>query len=174
MERSDSSGSTIFQVARIGKAAALTMKKAAKGAVQILNTITDTNALVDLVTDESVRRPVVDEWLKSEALRPEPSKGSGGSHRYFHPRRARHPITMNIDETIRAIQKKLNLQVDGHAGPNTWAAIYKAIFPTKPIPETLQPAASPIPVADQVDPRSEKVIARLQPEVPPYARGLGR
>src|SRR4030095_4361913 len=34
---------------------------------------------------------------------------------------------MNLDATIRAVQAKLGVTVDGTAGPVTWAAIHHAI-----------------------------------------------
>lgn len=39
---------------------------------------------------------------------------------------------MNLTDTIRAIQKKLDLDVDGKAGPETWAAIHLAVVGKKP------------------------------------------
>ena len=73
---------------------------------------------------------------------------------------------MQIEEIIIAIQKKLGVQVDGRAGPETWAAIYSYI---------LKPKTSFVDstkLIDTVDPRSEKVIAPLLPEVRPIARTL--
>lgn len=73
---------------------------------------------------------------------------------------------MRIDEMIRAVQGALGVEVDGKAGPQTWAAIYARI---------VAPAAgpgAPAPAMDAVDARSEKVIATLLPEVRPYARAL--
>lgn len=64
---------------------------------------------------------------------------------------------MNIGDTIRAIQKQLNIYEDGKAGPQTWAAIYSNIVKIN---------------GDEVDTRSEKNIATLNPEVQPYARAL--
>ncbi len=34
---------------------------------------------------------------------------------------------MKIDQIIREVQKKLGIDVDGKAGPQTWGAIYQAI-----------------------------------------------
>jgi len=34
---------------------------------------------------------------------------------------------MNVEEMISAIQKKLGVQADGRAGPETWGAIYAQI-----------------------------------------------
>src|SRR5947207_494804 len=39
---------------------------------------------------------------------------------------------MNLTDTIRAIQKKLGLDVDGKPGPETWAAIHLAVVGRKP------------------------------------------
>jgi peptidoglycan L-alanyl-D-glutamate endopeptidase CwlK len=38
---------------------------------------------------------------------------------------------MNLDTTIRAIQQKLGVFVDGNAGPNTWGAIHVAVVGEK-------------------------------------------
>ena len=46
---------------------------------------------------------------------------------------------MNIEETIIAVQRKLGVQADGKAGPQTWAAIYGSLFPGKPVPKPLAP-----------------------------------
>lgn len=73
---------------------------------------------------------------------------------------------MNIEETIRAVQKELGVSVDGKAGPETWSAILKRIVPARK-------AATVAPIiAGPVDARSEKSIATLLPEVRPYARAL--
>jgi len=70
---------------------------------------------------------------------------------------------VNVREVIRAIQKALGIGVDGHAGPETWQAIYNRIVAnTPPLTAT----------SDKVDNRSEKVIATLLPEVQPSARAL--
>ncbi|MCK9989198.1 MAG: M15 family metallopeptidase [Rugosibacter sp.] len=74
---------------------------------------------------------------------------------------------MKIEDIIAAVQTKLNIQIDGRAGPETWEAIYAYIV--KP------DAVSPAEAAEAVepgDPRSEKNIATLQPEVQPIARAL--
>jgi len=73
---------------------------------------------------------------------------------------------MKIQEIIEAVQKKLEIQVDGKAGPETWGAIYKAIV--KPANTD---TASP-DIISPVDERSEKNIATLLPEVRPIARAL--
>lgn len=73
---------------------------------------------------------------------------------------------MTLDEIVRAVQTVLGVQVDGKAGPETWAAIYEAIVdPTK----TLTPSVTEMTA---VDPRSEKNILTLLPEVRPLARAL--
>ncbi|USP39251.1 M15 family metallopeptidase [Acinetobacter sp. XS-4] len=65
-------------------------------------------------------------------------------------------------EMIKEIQQKLGIEVDGLAGPQTWSAIYTHILKKK----------LPVSPTDQVDERSERVIATLQPEVQIYARAL--
>jgi peptidoglycan LD-endopeptidase CwlK len=73
---------------------------------------------------------------------------------------------MTLEEMISAVQKKLGIQVDGKAGPQTWTAVYSAI---------VKPKAAPLEAADLVseaDPASERRIATLQPEVRPMARAL--
>jgi peptidoglycan LD-endopeptidase CwlK len=73
---------------------------------------------------------------------------------------------MKIEEIISEVQRKLGVEVDGRPGPETWGAIYERIVgPTKKA--TI--AASDIA---PVDPRSEKVISTLLPEVQPMARAL--
>lgn len=71
---------------------------------------------------------------------------------------------MTIDQQIREVQSKLGLVVDGEAGPKTWAAIHAVIVK----PDSVPNGGSTLPVAE----RSEKVIAKLLPEVRPYARAL--
>jgi len=73
---------------------------------------------------------------------------------------------MNIEDLISAVQKKLGVQVDGRAGTETWGAIYAHIV--KPKIGGLPPAEA----IEVVDPRSEKSIATLLPEVQPIARAL--
>lgn len=73
---------------------------------------------------------------------------------------------MRIEEIVSAVQKKLGEQVDGRAGPETWASIYACIVKPK------RAAVAPARMIDTVDPRSEKVIATLLPEVRPIARAL--
>ena len=70
---------------------------------------------------------------------------------------------MTLDATIRAVQAKLGVTVDGNPGPQTWAAIYRQIVGEPP-----QTPANPT-LADQ---RSEQNIATLLPPVQPLARGL--
>jgi len=73
---------------------------------------------------------------------------------------------MRITEMIEAIQEKLQIQVDGKAGPETWGAIYAAI-----VRPTIQGVAPALAIA-RVDARSERNIATLLPEVQPMARAL--
>ncbi|HWK52763.1 MAG TPA: M15 family metallopeptidase [Hyphomicrobiales bacterium] len=73
---------------------------------------------------------------------------------------------MTLEEMIRAVQKKLKVQVDGKAGPETWGAIYAQLV--KPTIDR-KPPAETIPLVDE---RSEKNIATLLPEVRPLARAL--
>lgn len=71
---------------------------------------------------------------------------------------------MNIVDMIKGVQRSLRVKVDGHAGPETWRAIYAAI---------VQYGPSPVPVdIDRVDDRSERQIETLLPDVRPYARAL--
>jgi peptidoglycan L-alanyl-D-glutamate endopeptidase CwlK len=62
------------------------------------------------------------------------------------------------------VQQKLGIEVDGKPGPQTWSAIHQAVI-GKSVPTTQA-------YVGRVDERSEKVIAKLQPEVAPYARAL--
>jgi len=73
---------------------------------------------------------------------------------------------MTLDEIVRAVQTVLGVQVDGKAGPETWSAIYEAIVAPK---KTLTPSVTEMTA---VDPRSEKNILTLLPEVRPLARAL--
>ena len=70
---------------------------------------------------------------------------------------------MSLEQIIRAVQEALGVNADGKPGPETWQAIYNRICPEAQLPE---------PLADKVDDRSERVIAKLLPEVQPYARAL--
>lgn len=72
---------------------------------------------------------------------------------------------MEIQEMISAVQKALAIDVDGHAGPQTWGAIYTRIVGPLPA-EAVEANIS------AVDPRSEATIVTLLPEVRPYARAL--
>jgi peptidoglycan L-alanyl-D-glutamate endopeptidase CwlK len=72
--------------------------------------------------------------------------------------------TMNMDAVIRSVQEVLGVTADGQPGPETWAAIFKAITGTA-VPETA-------PFDDKVDARSETVVSGLAPEVRTYARTL--
>ena len=76
---------------------------------------------------------------------------------------------MKIEDMVAAVQQKLNIGVDGKAGPTTWRAVYKAIVGDAP-PGATGPSG-PTAIA-YVDPRSEKNIATLLPEVQPMAREL--
>lgn len=73
---------------------------------------------------------------------------------------------MKIEEIISAVQSSLGVEVDGRPGTETWGAIYERIV--GPMPDAT-PVASNITA---VDPRSEKVISTLLPEVQPIARAL--
>lgn len=73
---------------------------------------------------------------------------------------------MEIIDMIRAVQKSLGVQVDGRAGPETWGAIHAALVKQKSAGKATDQSIPP------VDPRSEKHIATLQPEVRPLARAL--
>ncbi len=76
---------------------------------------------------------------------------------------------MKINEMISAVQNALGVDVDGRAGPQTWAAIYQRVVVSQP------PARKPgalAPDISTVDARSEKVIATLLPEAGPIARAL--
>jgi len=67
---------------------------------------------------------------------------------------------------IEAIQRALKIDVDGKAGPDTWAAIYAAL-----VSKNNGNPAAPVSVS-AVDARSEKNIATLLLPVQPYARLL--
>ncbi len=73
---------------------------------------------------------------------------------------------MKIEELIIAVQSILGVEADGKAGPETWSAIYKHIV-SSDLPDN-----SPAPDIAPADPRSEKVIATLLPQVQPMARAL--
>jgi len=68
--------------------------------------------------------------------------------------------------TIQEVQAALGLTPDGDAGPKTWAAIHaKVCLPSSPV--VVAPGSPPL-----ADPRSEKCIVTLLPEVQPFARAL--
>lgn len=68
---------------------------------------------------------------------------------------------------IRAVQKKLGVEVDGRPGPQTWGAIYQHIVRPQAKPTVAFSAPR-----DKANERSEKHIATLLPHVRPYARAL--
>jgi len=72
---------------------------------------------------------------------------------------------MTLKEIIQAVQTRLGVEVDGNAGPETWAAIYKAVM-SAPVDPAIEEAP--------VDSRSETHIATLHAVVKPYARALVR
>lgn len=74
---------------------------------------------------------------------------------------------MNQLQIICAIQAKLNVPVDGQAGPVTWAAIYRELFDQDPRDVPASEQESP-----RIDDRSEAAISTLLPEVRPLARLL--
>lgn len=73
---------------------------------------------------------------------------------------------MHITEMIASIQKKLKVKVDGKPGPETWGAIYSEL-----VKSTIGGKDSAFAIS-AVDPRSEKNIQTLLPEVQPLARAL--
>jgi peptidoglycan L-alanyl-D-glutamate endopeptidase CwlK len=70
---------------------------------------------------------------------------------------------MSLDATIRAVQAKLGVTVDGNPGPETWAAIHRSIVGEPPV------ASGTGTLADE---RSERNIATLLPQVQPLARAI--
>jgi peptidoglycan LD-endopeptidase CwlK len=70
---------------------------------------------------------------------------------------------MTLDATIRAVQAKLGVTVDGNPGPQTWNAIHRAIVGESPLSSGTGSVA---------DDRSERNIATLLPQVQPLARAL--
>lgn len=76
------------------------------------------------------------------------------------------PVTMTMEEMISAVQKKLGVEADGRAGPQTWGAIYASLVKKRIGGVTPAEAITP------VDARSEKAINTLLPEVWPFARAL--
>lgn len=83
---------------------------------------------------------------------------------------------MDLSEIISAVQKALDVEVDGTAGPETWNAIYDRICRAKTRRSRktsgAKSVAARVEARDRVDDRSEKAIATLLPEVQPYARAL--
>lgn len=73
---------------------------------------------------------------------------------------------MKIEEMIAAVQKRLGVEVDGRAGPETWGAIYARIV------KATVAGLPPGDAIEAVDARSEKNILTLLPEVRPFARAL--
>lgn len=73
---------------------------------------------------------------------------------------------MQITEMIEAVQRKLNVYIDGKVGPETWSAIYATIV------KSTDSGVSPQLESAKVDGRSEKNIATLLLEVQPIARAL--
>lgn len=72
---------------------------------------------------------------------------------------------MDIEKLIRSVQQELGVEVDGKAGPQTWAAIAKRLIPDQ-VPSLVSTAVTGI------DARSKKTIETLLPEVQPYAVAL--
>lgn len=70
---------------------------------------------------------------------------------------------MTLDATIRAVQAKLGVTVDGNPGPRTWGAIHRQIVGEPPQTKDHPTLA---------DARSEQNIATLLPPVQPLARAL--
>lgn len=73
---------------------------------------------------------------------------------------------MRIEDMIAAVQEELGVEVDGKAGPQTWGAIYARLV-SKRIKRQ-----EPAQAIEAADPRSEKNIMTLLPEVRPMARAL--
>ena len=69
---------------------------------------------------------------------------------------------MTLDATIRAVQSKVGVTVDGNPGPKTWAAIHR----------TIVSEATSTSIGKLADERSERTIATLLPQVQPLARAL--
>ena len=70
---------------------------------------------------------------------------------------------MTLDATIRAVQSKIGVTVDGNPGPQTWASIYRQI-----VGEAPQTTDTPT----LADTRSAQNIATLLPPVQPLAQSL--
>lgn len=73
---------------------------------------------------------------------------------------------MKIEEMIAAIQQAIGVEVDGKAGPQTWAALYERLVRKDAKEFATSEAIS------KVDDRSERNIATLLPQVQPIARAL--
>lgn len=73
---------------------------------------------------------------------------------------------MQIDRIIRQVQQELGVEVDGKAGPQTWAAIHRRVVPISD--RSLLDSAT----GERTNTRSERVIATLDALVQPYARAL--
>lgn len=73
---------------------------------------------------------------------------------------------MQIDRIVRQVQQELGVEVDGKAGPQTWAAIHRRIVPVSD--RSLLDSA----LDERTNTRSERVIATLDALVQPYARAL--
>ena len=74
---------------------------------------------------------------------------------------------MKSEDMIRRIQRELDVEVDGKAGPETWGAIYQRIVK----PDT-EPRMAFVGRSDRANDRSERQIATLLPVVQPFARAL--
>ena len=70
---------------------------------------------------------------------------------------------MTLDETIRGVQAKLRVEVDGRPGPQTWNEIYRRVVGEPPVT---------VASTKTGDERSERTIATLLSEVQPLARSL--
>ena len=70
---------------------------------------------------------------------------------------------MTLDASIRAVQGKLGVTVDGNPGPQTWNSIYRSIVGEPPV------ASGTTTLADE---RSERNIATLLSQAQPLARAL--
>lgn len=73
---------------------------------------------------------------------------------------------MQIDRIIRQVQQELGVDVDGKAGPQTWAAIHQRVVPFS------DPSLLDLATSERTNTRSERVIATLDIQVQPYARAL--
>lgn len=71
---------------------------------------------------------------------------------------------MSIESLISEIQKKIGVEIDGKAGPETWKEIYKAL--------KLNTQDHLDKFSARADDRSEKNISTLHPKVRAYAYAL--